>query len=182
MSSRMDHSMPVTAVACTHRRYRFSKACVTPSPAAARLSGSRPREFPCAMGPSITALVSSGIVIWAPTAAIAAASISASRHACGRRYVLVRHNAANGASRAGRSWVAAWGSAAGSGGIPPTLTSRPATCHLNFGWPAPRWAPARPPPAVAPGGLATIGSAAQLRMSGGRWHSGAETAEREQGS
>ena len=85
MSSRMDRSMPVTAVACTHRRYRLSAACVTPRPAAARLSGHSARVLPCAMGPSMIALVSSGIVICAPTAPIAAASIRASRQACGRR-------------------------------------------------------------------------------------------------
>ena len=85
MSSRIDRSMPVTAVACTHRRYKLSVACVTPRPVAARQSGHRARVLPCAMGPSMIALVSSGIVISAPTAPIAAASISTSRQACGRR-------------------------------------------------------------------------------------------------
>ena len=70
--------MPVTALACIHRRYRFSAASSTPSAIAARPRGSSARVFPCSIGPSMTALISSGIAIMAPAAPIAAASISAS--------------------------------------------------------------------------------------------------------
>ena len=78
MSSRMDSSMPVTALACTHRLIRFSAAWAVPSPIAASPSGSSSRRSECAIGPSITALVSSGITISEPTDPIASVSIRAS--------------------------------------------------------------------------------------------------------
>ena len=78
MSSRMARSMPVTALACTHRLMRFSAAWAVPSAIAASPSGSSSCRSACAIGPSITALISSGIVISAAIEPSAAASISTS--------------------------------------------------------------------------------------------------------
>src|SRR5260370_19280373 len=150
--------MGAPAPACPPRRYRLSPASSAPSPVAAKPSGSRAPTSRCAIGPSITVLISSGIAIWAPTAPIAAASISTSRHACGRRYCLVRHSAVSGVCPAGGGPAGggpagggpAGGGPAGGGpaadcpasagdsgwagsvGIIRRLASRAAACHLNF--------------------------------------------------
>ena len=70
--------MPVTALAWTHRRIMFSAASAVPSTTAAMPSGTSSARSSCAIGPSMTALVSSGITISVATAPKASASIAAS--------------------------------------------------------------------------------------------------------
>ena len=80
-SPRIVRSMPVTAPPCTQRRISIPAASARPRPIVASESGiSSPRRS-CAIAPSITDLVSSGMVSWAATVTSAAASITAS---CGR--------------------------------------------------------------------------------------------------
>ena len=84
-SSLIVFSMPATALPWTQRRIRFSTAAPAPRPIAASPSGiSRARSW-CAMAPSMTALVSRGIAISAPSAQIAAAIIAISWKRYGRR-------------------------------------------------------------------------------------------------
>ncbi len=73
-------SMPVTALAWTQRRVKFSAACAMPSPVAARPMGSSSLRSPVWIALSIRALVSSGITRAVATEAHAATSIPMSRH------------------------------------------------------------------------------------------------------
>ena len=73
-------SMPVTALAWTQRRVKFSAACAMPSPVAARPMGTSRLRSPVLIALSIRALVSSGITSAVATEAHAAASIPISRH------------------------------------------------------------------------------------------------------
>jgi len=72
--------MPVTALACTQRRMKFSTACAMPSPVAARPMGSSRLRSPVLSALSIRTLVSSGITRAVATEAHAAASITINRH------------------------------------------------------------------------------------------------------
>ena len=84
MSSRIDCSRPATAVAWTHRLIRFSATSAIPSAIAATpigISSPYPCEPPCgpvdaAIGPSIAALVSSGMAISVPAPSRAARSMT----------------------------------------------------------------------------------------------------------
>ena len=75
MSSLIVFSIDATASAWIQRRIRFSSASAVPRPMAARASGIRARRAPCAIAPSMTDLVSSGMRISAVTAPSAAASM-----------------------------------------------------------------------------------------------------------
>ena len=84
-SCRMAFSIPVTALAWTQRRVKFSVAWAAPSPVAASPSStSRPRSG-WMMASSMTDLVSSGMVISVPTDTQAVSSITTSCHRYGRR-------------------------------------------------------------------------------------------------
>ncbi len=72
----MVFSIAATASAWIQRRIRFSVASTTPRPTAARASGISSRRAPCAIAPSTTDLMSSGMMISAVTAPNAAANIT----------------------------------------------------------------------------------------------------------
>ena len=76
MSSLIVFSIDATASAWIQRRIRFSSASAVPRPMAARASGISSRRSPCAIAPSMTDLVSSGMRISAVTAPSAAASMT----------------------------------------------------------------------------------------------------------
>ena len=76
MSSLIVFSIDATASAWIQRRIRFSSASAMPRPMAARASGISSRRAPCAIAPSMTDLVSSGMMISAVTAPNAAANMT----------------------------------------------------------------------------------------------------------
>ena len=60
-------SIPSTALDCTQRRQKISTASSTPRPSASRPSGRTGASSRSVIGPSISALVTSGIAIESPT-------------------------------------------------------------------------------------------------------------------
>ena len=76
MSSLIDFSMSATAPDWIQRRTMFSRPAAAPRATAARASGISSRLSPCAIAPSITDLVRSGMAISAATAPSAAPNIT----------------------------------------------------------------------------------------------------------
>ena len=77
--------MASTAVLCTHRRSQISTASTSPNARASSPSGSTGASSPSAIGPSMTALVTSGIAIEVPTTASEVTSIVITAARWGRR-------------------------------------------------------------------------------------------------
>ena len=76
MSSLIDFSMSATAPDWIQRRIMFSTPTAAPRAIAARASGTSSCLSPCAIAPSTTDLVKSGMAISAATAPSAAPSIT----------------------------------------------------------------------------------------------------------
>jgi hypothetical protein len=74
-----------TALDWVQRRHQMRNASSTPSPITVRPSGSRPLSSWWAIGPSIRALIWSGIMIDTATPASDATSMTDNARTCGRR-------------------------------------------------------------------------------------------------
>ena len=81
----MSVSTPSVAFDTTQRRKNISNASTIPTAMAAAPSAYRPRRSASAIGPSITALVTSGTTIVAAIPRPAKTAIEAKRSAYGRR-------------------------------------------------------------------------------------------------
>jgi hypothetical protein len=81
----MPVSTPLVPLDTIQRRRNIRNASTTPRPMANRPRTSNPRGFELAIGPSITALVTSGITIAAPIPMPARKNITMKRARYGRR-------------------------------------------------------------------------------------------------
>src|SRR6202035_4680978 len=100
---------PMVARATSQRLMNQSTASEIPTPIAAAPSIHRPRRSRWATGPSITALVISGIATVAPRLTIATATIAVHRARYGARYGSSRHRSELARRRAGAGAIAGVG-------------------------------------------------------------------------